>query len=195
MIKTIDVHTNLIVYVDIDGVLFNINERVLKVLGIKQLSKKQREEVLADNGYMSTICSEERWDEIKDKEELWINPEIHPIGQKLLESLKQKFNQIYLLSSPSDIPIAACEKVKFSYKFGFANKYVLTPNKELLANTNTLLIDDNEAMVTKFKKAGGLSYHFPCFEKFEDNKVSFEECWLGILNTIAETQFLAGDAK
>ena len=170
------------IYIDLDGVIVDLNQPIIDILGVDTSDKKIRQEIKKDNGFMGSVCPEKRWRQIKNRKELWENPIITEVGQKLLDNVSKTFKNFYILSSPSDIPIAAYEKVKLMNKLGLNKRYILTPAKYLLATPNSILIDDMSKNINKFRDNGGKVLLFPCLFKFEDGDVSFDDVWNEIIS-------------
>lgn len=70
----------------------------------------------------------------------------------------------YVVSAPSRSAESYSGKARWLKAF-FGNRFdrfALTAHKHLLANPNTILIDDREQNVTRFLAAGGVGIMFPC---------------------------------
>jgi len=93
----------------------------------------------------------------------WSNLEKLPWYNELLEAVKAKTNDWYIVTTPSlHLSSYAGKLAWFVSTFGSSfNQYVLTQHKHLLANEQTILIDDSDRNIKKFCDAGGIGLLFP----------------------------------
>jgi hypothetical protein len=72
--------------------------------------------------------------------------------------------EVYFATQPrAEEPDSAAGKLEWIHRYApqFASRYVLSPNKFLLANAFTLLIDDSDDQVNSFREAGGNAILMP----------------------------------
>ncbi len=111
------------------------------------------------------IKNSEFWKNVESTgEEFWSEMGTYPWFNDLYSELS-KIGKVYFLTSPSQSPNSLSGKLKWLQRHftnGFKD-YIITPNKELLANSNSYLIDDFPGNVEKFLSAGGNAILFPQF--------------------------------
>lgn len=82
--------------------------------------------------------------------------------KKLME-LCTKNGDFRIVTSPSKHPCSYSGKVRWlknQFGFGF-DKFHITPHKEDLADPHTILIDDRQDNINRFREAGGQGILFP----------------------------------
>ena len=97
---------------------------------------------------VNAACVSEFWAELK-----WTHD-----GLKILQAVIEKFNDIYLLTTPMPNFESATGKVLWVNKQipVFNRRLIITrASKSLLAGPDTLLIDDKDQNIDEFIKAGG----------------------------------------
>lgn len=91
--------------------------------------------------------------------------EIAPLPWKndVMELVESMTTDWHIVSSPSYSISSYTGKVNWLKKqFGHDfTRFALTPHKEIFANPNTILIDDREENLEKFRAHGGLGVVFP----------------------------------
>lgn len=158
-----------IIYLDLDGVCTNFIESAIRV---NSLDYKTTVDIWKRDyrGVFSAfkvfgISNSTFWKNIeKSGEEFWSLMEPYSWFTNLYKELSKQ-GKVYFLTSPSQSPNSLSGKLKWlqtQFNGGFKD-YVITPNKELLANGNTILIDDYPKNIEKFNKAGGKGVLFPQF--------------------------------
>lgn len=170
------------IYLDLDGVCTNFVEACIGANGfdsqkvIETWKKDFRGEFRAFK--VLGISNSDFWKSIeKVGEEFWSEMEAYDYFNDLYYKLSEK-GQVYFLSSPSMSPSSLSGKLKWLQKFfgrSFQD-YVITPNKELLAHKNAILIDDYPRNIEKFIQAGGNAILFPQYWNTKviiENKVDF----------------------
>jgi 5'(3')-deoxyribonucleotidase len=71
---------------------------------------------------------------------------------------------VYILTSPARSSESLAGKMDWIRHYLprlWHRKYIMTPQKHLLANSESLLVDDSDANIEKFVKAGGVGITFP----------------------------------
>lgn len=103
------------------------------------------------------------WEPIHDAgPEFWLCLQPFPWFTEII-GWAEKFREWYIVTSPSRNPNSVAGKVawlqsNFGGKF---NRYVITRHKHLLANKDSILVDDRESTVSKFCQYGGKAILFP----------------------------------
>ena len=97
--------------------------------------------------------------------EFWSNMAETDYFTTVIRSLQKLNINYYILSNPglsieAHTGKAIWLKERLGYQF---DRFILTPYKDKLANSNSLLIDDSEDNCRAFTKAGGKSLLFPSF--------------------------------
>lgn len=108
------------------------------------------------------LSQEEFWEKINGVD-FWTGLKPHPWMEELIGTVYQYTKEWYIVTTPSRCPTSYDGKVRWLKKrFGKQfTSFVLTKHKHLLANRDTILIDDKDATVDAFIKAGGLGIVFP----------------------------------
>jgi len=163
----------MIFLVDMDGVLTDFVDAACRVHGttFMQLAAKWPN---GDYNIANILGLRpfEFWEGIdKAGEDFWINLRPTDIKTELLYLLGN--NDKYIATSPSMNPVCASGKMKWIIENGFSRHFVITPHKHLMANRDTILIDDADRNVDKFTKAGGHGVLVPrrwnSLYRYEDN--------------------------
>ena len=155
------------ILVDMDGVLTNFIKGLTQslnldyddVLGTWPKGKFLLEEVFG-------LSEDEVWRKIDSLgESFWENLEYYSHAQELWD-LCSNYGTVYICTSPSKDPSCFSGKIKSLLKWRGSNfrNYILTPHKHLLANKETVLIDDSNSNISKFEKAGGKAIIFPAVQ-------------------------------
>ena len=148
----------MIVYLDVDGVLANFNKAACKALGVSYPPLKWHwyKDVLDGFNKLNEICTFDFWENLE-----WM-----PDGTKIFEEITNQFpfSKILLITAPMPNKESATGKWKWIDKQlpGFSNQTIITQvSKSLLAKPNTLLIDDKTQNVDEFRQAGGQTILVP----------------------------------
>jgi 5'(3')-deoxyribonucleotidase len=117
------------------------------------------------------ITNNEFWKNIeKAGEEFWSEMEVYPWFNELYTELS-KLGKVIFLTSPSQSPTSLSGKLKWLHKefnSGFKD-YIITPQKHLLANKDSVLIDDFPQNIESFIGSGGNGILFPQFWNSKDD--------------------------
>lgn len=171
-----------IIYLDLDGVCTNFVKSCIEVNNLDYIKtvdiwKKDYPGVFSAFKVFN-IDNNTFWKNIeKSGEKFWTEMEAYSWFLELYNRLSEK-GKVYFLTSPSQSPNSLSGKLKwlqnqFSRDF---KDYIITPNKYLLANENTILIDDYPENIKQFVNSGGKGILFPQFWnslELVNNKVDY----------------------
>lgn len=155
--------TKPIIYLDMDGVLFDFVAAFGEVLNIPDIHARLTPGVrnIASQIGMS---EDEMWEKIGlHGFAFWQEMPEYPWSQELVDLVERNSSEWFILSSParsSDSLKGKIESLKLMFGERF-RRYILTPNKRLLAGPNRILIDDHERHCTEFQNNGGQAILFP----------------------------------
>ena len=152
-----------IIYLDLDGVCTNFIESCIVANGFESEKEIQN---WKDNyagefnaSKVLNISNNKFWGRIeKCGEEFWSEMKPYPYFKELYRELSN-LGKVYFLTSPSQDPLSLSGKLKWlqnQFNRGFKD-YIITPNKELLANKNRFLIDDYPINLTRQEERGFFS--------------------------------------
>ena len=110
------------------------------------------------------VSPEKLWEKIEaEGEAFWTGLEPYPWAKEMYEWLVSK-DDVVILTKPNYHPSCVAGKLAWLYSFTdnprFGN-YLIGPRKDACARPSSLLIDDNDANVESFVKAGGRALLFP----------------------------------
>lgn len=152
------------VLIDMDGVLFDFVSAACAAHGVSE-SKINWAACGFDMYEGLGLSVQEFWAEIDAKgESFWSDMELYPWAKALLKSIRQICgDNFYFCSTPSWAAQSSSGKILALQKnFPLhSRRFVLTPHKHLLANSETVLIDDSDTNVQNFTAAGGEAILFP----------------------------------
>jgi hypothetical protein len=184
------------IFLDMDGVCFDWLGSACSVAKINENDEKIREK-LKKAGRLHDLHDifggkDKMWDKIDKKDDFWFGMGIFPWAKKLVDTLK-RYGEISFLSSPGklhDYPESvakACHgKCLLVHKFFPEHELLLVHNKEQCANKKSILIDDSEKKVKRFKEAGGKAYLFPNQYKIFDKEIDIEDVIKEIVKEIRD---------
>lgn len=153
------------VLLDMDGVITDFVGRAIEIHG------KRPETVLANwprgTHWLHEVLKTDLpgfWRPINAQgERFWRDLSPYPWARALLDWIEAVPENWAICTSPSRDP--ACPRGKMEWLYAHIRPafrdVALTPRKHLLANPNTVLIDDTERMVERFEAAGGHAVLFP----------------------------------
>lgn len=147
-------------YLDMDGVLTNFVLATAEIFGFQ-------ESQLSDwNIYEHIGVTEEHfWAEIDSHSpRFWAEMPEYPWALSLYSALNEvPDSELYICTAPSRDPNCIKGKLMWIQKrLGDRfNNYVITPHKGLLADEESILIDDRIKNCVDFHKAGGTAIVFP----------------------------------
>ena len=154
-----------VIFLDMDGVLVDF------ISGACRLHSRDPEEVIAnwprnvwDICQVLDIPENEFWFSIdRSGEGFWMSLEQTSWAGKLVHLVKELSSEWYVVTAPSRSPSCSSGKVKWLQSFfgPTFHRFIFTRHKHLLANPNTILIDDNPENIDHFVEAGGQGILFP----------------------------------
>lgn len=156
--------TQRTILLDMDGVLVDFFTAALRVHGMEHLADNWPAGEW-DMAKVMGISEGVFWRKIDDSAangSFWFRMEKYKWADELIELCEQS-GRVILASTPSQDPECAKQKIQWMYSnrgTGF-RWYMLGPHKDLLARPGSVLIDDNDGNVSKFKAAGGEAILFP----------------------------------
>jgi len=173
-----------IIFLDIDGVCSDWDSAAYSLFDIDIKDEKIREEIKKGKRLEEFLEDEnEMWKEIdKAGEKWWANLELLPWANKLYDFCKSKTENVCFLTSPSNHPNCVAGKVKWINKHFSTRDFIITPRKEFCARKNTLLIDDSQSKIDKFKEFGGKAFKWPHLFSIKDGDITVED----LMNSIDE---------
>lgn len=153
------------VLLDMDGVLVDFMKGAHKYHGIPYDYEKNYPYRLNDWDFDKNlpISAKEFWLSLDSW--FWDGLAWTAEGRYILMQLEAAFgaDNIYLCTTPTCNPASAEGKLVWIAKNlpSYINRYVLTPNKSLLANPETLLVDDSDKNINEFVAKGGKAITIP----------------------------------
>jgi 5'(3')-deoxyribonucleotidase len=156
------------VYLDLDGVVANFDQRYLDVTGVE---------------FASISSPTERWGKLKGKEKGFYEGILPYKGyeafvDKLLAFLHEGHFRIHVLTALPlmlNMPSAGAEKAAWCHKY--LPKFPTTlcrfsQDKQYMAKHGDILIDDNPRNVAQWMKQGGIAIRHL---NFDDTRIQLEE--------------------
>lgn len=152
------------IYIDLDGVCVDFIGSAAKLFGMtKEELMPKWKPGLWDMSEVVGLSHAEFFKKLEEGgEDFWADMELYPWADELYESCK-KLAPTYFLTMPTGDPRCLSGKLKMLHRWhghGFSD-YVMTKHKDHCANSHTILIDDHDLNVEKFKKSGGHAILFP----------------------------------
>lgn len=148
-----------VILLDMDGVIANFVDQVIATFGwdIKHDDYSSwayhQQMGLTDQQFWARIDSD-----------FWGRIEPYPWARSLVSHLRDK-GEVIFATSPNLDSETPSAKVRWLRKHGLMsplwNDYMIGPHKHLMANKQTILIDDSDSNVEKFRAAGGNAILFP----------------------------------
>lgn len=146
------------VFIDTHGVLLDFATPALRVHGVEDWQKNPPEGPLED--YLG-ITREHFWNEVDaEGEPFWSNLPILPMGSLLIKALCKAGPLVSVVSSVRDRHEARTGTRRAVWRH-FGKKLVHVLDKQELASSQVLLIDDQDFQVNAFRIAGGRAILYP----------------------------------
>ncbi len=170
------------VFVDMDGVLVNLNKAAASTFGLKYPSNS----VLGHDWLLanSKTSVPEFLDRLEANPHLWEQAEPYPWTSKIVQMLDLKTPQWMILTSATHAPACWSGKVKWIRRYltddaVFRVIMVGGQDKARLASRGDLLIDDKFENVKHWNAAGGVGFHWI---DYSEDLLELVENQLGKLN-------------
>jgi 5'(3')-deoxyribonucleotidase len=161
------------IFVDVDGVIANFNDSAMLANGVEVSEADYPVEcgwdiVAACNKIrhsysdldLPPLSANEFWDVLDYT--FWVNIPLYPVAQTFIKYL-EFWGDIYFATTPalsSDSVAGRYDWIKKHFP-EYRNKLFICTRKELLANSNSILIDDRNENCDAFEKAGGFVVPVP----------------------------------
>jgi 5'(3')-deoxyribonucleotidase len=154
------------IFVDMDGILSNFVGGVAELYDMtsEELEYKLWEAKTYHIHEVLGITEPELWDEIEDAGvDFWLSLDRYDEAKKLLWELHKLDHKVYIASDPGDWAYSLQGKVNWLRDNTHArfNNYCFTKHKHLLADEDSILIDDNLNNLADFNRAGGYAIRYP----------------------------------
>jgi 5'(3')-deoxyribonucleotidase len=149
--------------IDMDGVLVDFVGGLCKVLN-RPLDSIDYPLGVYDITKVFGMSEDEIWDRVNAFPNFWVDLEPYPWAKQILEIAETRFkNNWYIATSPSRSEQSASQKVLWMKKHIHPKfrRYMIGPNKYLMACPNKILLDDYDHNVNQFKEHGGDAILFP----------------------------------
>ena len=149
------------VLLDCDGVLANFVGRAIEAAHLPIT----HEEVSRWNFFDEFMTVQEFWECVDADPDFWTDLDPYPWARELVDAIRSLRFDIVITTSPSRNPSSASGKLFWLRKHGFladhSVDYMIGHHKHLLAGSDTILIDDSDANVRRFRESGGRAILFP----------------------------------
>ena len=177
------------ILLDLDNVLVNFTKGAAIAHGKSPDYVATSWNFFKDDWGMST---QEFWAKIHATKDFWTNLEEFPWTDQLLDLVKQR--DWTIVTRPSLDASCYAEKRRYlQNKFGFDfDDAIFTRKKWLLANNDTLLIDDSDDNVQEFYDYGGHAILFPAYHnanaKYAEDPMSYVLDQFKLYGLVTESQ-------
>jgi len=147
----------MIILVDMDGVLADFVACVCELFGKDPIRtqnnwKPGNYDICPELG----VSPEKLWGKVEEEgEELWAGLKPYPWARDMYDWLKTQ-GDVIVLTQPTLDPGCLSGKLRWLYEFTGDDKFrdfIMSPRKDAFANEDSLLIDDSDKNIEKFKKA------------------------------------------
>jgi 5'(3')-deoxyribonucleotidase len=175
---------------DLDGCIAFWEKAAAETCGVDYEDEKIREE-LKNGKRMETYVGgdDKMWPMIDaEGEEWWEDMEKLPWADDLIDLLRKESKDFFFLSSPSDSPLCYSGKIKWVLKNypDLSKKLILGTQKHMFAGPNTLLVDDTDKKIKKFREYGGHAFKWPCPLSIIDGDLEIEDVLQDLKSYIRE---------
>lgn len=106
------------------------------------------------------------WERIGEDVGFWARLPVLPWANELMDLVRSRTDDWWIVTSPSRCPRCIPEKQEWCRRFfgvPYFDRMIPTGYKHLLANPNTVLIDDYDRNVESFRNEGGRALLFPAW--------------------------------
>jgi len=151
-----------LILLDMDEVLVDFEGGVCKLFDVDRslVSPRKQWDICPSLG----ITNEQMWERIHEiGEDFWLELEELPWFDGVVNLCSEQVDRVVIVSSPSSEPSSHVGKIEWlKRRFGYSFKdFVLFGEKEILATSNRILIDDRTETCGEFINAGGRAIIFP----------------------------------
>lgn len=185
------------VLLDMDGVLFNMVGAVFDQFGWDYPTNltDHTERDHQTSYYIHEVRNIPRskiWPHLGRK--FWANIQPFPWCKEIVSILEQRFGEenICLLTAPIDTDGAIDGKRDLIREHlpQFRHQYLVGPAKQFCASPNHVLVDDHEANVSAFRKAGGHTLLFPApwNRRYREDPVTSIKEWIRSMEVLAKSR-------
>jgi len=150
------------IFLDMDGVMVDFVGSVLRLVRRPDLLADWRPRGCYDLTRVLGVPHEYLWENAYSNVNFWRNMQPYPWLEQLLDTCR-RYGPIAIASDPSLSPEAAAGKIEWMTRHvpASTDRLLLTSHKYLLANANSVLIDDSDKNIVEFRRAGGQGILFP----------------------------------
>lgn len=145
------------IYLDMDGVIVNMRDGIVNLYGQKFLDELDASQTTDTDlwEHVHRVCGTNFWADLD-----WM-----PDGQDILTALEERFGRanISLCTKPTKYASSLDGKHAWikSNLPAYTNAYIMVREKERVAHSDALLIDDSRENVFAFRDAGGKALLVP----------------------------------
>ncbi len=152
------------ILLDMDGVLVNFQKHCFDIFNLDYENINNL--CVWDMSKLVGLSGSDFFKTIKEHGPIFLNCEPYPWYKELIELCKQYTDNLVIASSPIvHYPETYTEKIYWLNKHDINEDngigVMLGVQKELMANPDTVLIDDSDKNITKFRKEYGKTITFP----------------------------------
>jgi 5'(3')-deoxyribonucleotidase len=181
------------VYLDLDGVLYNWNKAAARLAGVNYNDPHVRQDWKRDYDYLEKKVGKDVLNPliISAGGTFWEDIELLPWAKDLYKQICNSVGEknVYFCTAYGTFLDGATAKAKVLKRdFDTTDRVILTHEKHLLANPNSLLIDDKPSNLNKFTAYGGCAWEWPSAFKFLDDELLIHDEMVGLLNYLEELQ-------
>lgn len=164
------------IFVDLDGVVANLNSHVVGLLKLKD--NKEVISKLEETGWIGSAIGDDGFWEAVNKTDynFWESIPKYDYADKLINELK-KHGEVVFLTSPGNIDRnaptasdAAKGKTLWIKRHFPDHKYIITRSKYFCANKNHILVDDLPKNIEEFEEHGGNGFLWGNIFKINSDK-------------------------
>ena len=164
------------IFLDLDGVVVDWIGGSCKVTGLDTEEKENRKRLKKGDRIYNIlgISEKEMWKKIDATENWWEDLELLPWGKKLYDALS-RVGSVCFLTSPSDNSNSFSGKAEWIKKYFPNTEFLIGKPKEFCAAPNSILVDDSDHKINKFRKWKGNAFLWPNQYKIMDGDVDIDE--------------------
>lgn len=168
-----------VIFVDLDGVVADWVAKAAETFDLDLEDEELRQKTidLHDLPKAAGIKAKVFWDKVDSMgPEWWESIDVLPWGNKLYNTLKDRYGSVCFLTAPSSNPNSVHGKFKWIKKhFDGTKDFLLGSQKHFCAHKNAYLVDDSEKKIKKFKEAGGNAFLWPSCLALKSEQIDVDE--------------------